>query len=148
LPVVWIQRTRRATISGTQRDRLPWSIIDATILVPNLVPNPIVGLCNVTCGVTLNGRSVARAVFTATLEDDNNSVHDWLAARTIDTATTSESGYCILTLIQHAQFTRGGVYRIIGKDPKGRVFLNRRVIIPNTQSAQAENLQDEPEQIV
>lgn len=123
-----------------------WPIIDATIVVPPVVPSPITaGLCNVLCAVTHNGQPAVGAIVSATLEDKRNSVDSRIASRSVELGISNEQGYCVLRLIQFEQFTYGGVYRFIGTAADGRVFLNRRAIIPSTPTANLEALANEPE---
>lgn len=121
---------------------IPWTIIDATIVVPPVIPAPIAGLCNVLVSATLNGVSVAGAKASYHLEDQNNTVDGYLVSRAIENRTTDNAGNCTLTLIQNGQFTRGGTYRIRVADPTGKMLFDRRVTAPNTPTANAEDLPD------
>lgn len=120
-----------------------WWQIDAAIVNGTPVtPNPISGLCNVLVAVTFNGSAVSGALVQCHLEDRNNTVNGFLAARTVETGTTDEDGNCTLTLIQFGEFTRGGVYRLKVFDVDGKILHDRRVTVTNASSANAEDLVD------
>lgn len=127
---------------GIGYEGIPWSIIDATIVVPPVVPSAITGLCNVLVSATFNGFAVVGGPVHCMLEGKNNTVDGFLASRAIESAVTNSSGNCILTLIQFGQFTRGGIYRLKVSDPDGKVLHDRLVKIPNTPTANAEDLED------
>lgn len=109
-----------------------WWEIDTSISngVP-IVPSPITGLCNVTVAVTFNGTPVVGAVATAVLDSKVNTVDQYLVSRAIASATTNEEGVCILRLIQFAQFTEGGKYRVKVSDQDGKSLFDKVVSIPN-----------------
>ena len=69
--------------------------------------------CNVLFSVMDEGIVQAGARVSATLEEQNNCVVGSLCSRQETLGTTDSSGNCTLTLIQFAQFTVGGVYRIV-----------------------------------
>lgn len=127
---------------GIGYECVPWSIIDATITVPPTIPTPITGLCNVLVSATFNGVAVVGGAVHCTLEGTNNTVDGFLVARTVESGVTDSSGNCVLTLIQFAQFTRGGIYRLKVSDANGKILHDRRVKIPNTLTANAEDLED------
>lgn len=122
-----------------------WQQIDATIVVPPVFPTAITGLCNVLCAITHNGSPAVNALISATLEDKYNAVNSFIASRSVELGLTNEHGNLVLTLIPFAQFSSGGVYRIIGTAADGRLFMNRRAIVPATPTANLEDLADEPE---
>lgn len=119
-----------------------WAVMDVAHAAAVVYPSAITGLCHVLFAVTFNGDAVAGATVTATLEDDNNTTNGLLAARTVESGTTDASGNCILTLIQFAQFTRGGNYRIRVADTNRKLLTDRLVVIPATSTANAEDLVD------
>ena len=119
-----------------------WDIMDVAHAAAVVYPSAITGLCHVLFAVTFNGDAVAGANVSATLEADNNTTNGLLAARTVESGTTDASGNCILTLIQFAQFTRGGNYRIRVSDTNRKLLTDRLVVIPATSTANAEDLVD------
>ncbi len=121
---------------------IPWPIIDATIVVPTIIPSPITGLCNVLVSATFNGTSVAGGSVHCHLDDKNNTVDGFLVSRAVESGVTDSSGNCVLTLIQYGRFTRGGIYRLKVADADGKVLHDRRVKISNTPTANAEDLED------
>lgn len=128
--------------NGIAYPGLPWSIIDATIVVPPVIPSPITGLCNVLIAATFNGDAVVGASVNCTLESKNNTVNGFLASRAVESGVTDASGNCILTLIQFGQFTRGGIYSLRVFDAGGKILHDRKVTIPNASTANAEDLPD------
>jgi hypothetical protein len=119
-----------------------WEAINANHAASPVYPSAITGLCHVLFAVTFNGAAVQGASVSATLESDNNTTDGYLAARTVEAGTTDASGNCILTLIQFAQFTRGGNYRIRVSDTNRKLLTDRLVVIPATSTANAEDLVD------
>lgn len=120
---------------------LNWTQIDAIApQVPVAPPQIVAGLCNVIVPVTFNGVAVAGATVHCHLEDKNNTINGFLASRAVETGTTNSSGNCVLTLIQLGQFTRGGIYRLKAYDADGKILHDRRVTVPNTSTANAEDL--------
>jgi hypothetical protein len=130
------------------RDGVPyvgysWAQVDVLDpLTPTAPPSIIAGLCNVVFAVTFNGSIVVGAKVSCFLEGKNNTVDGYLASRATGTGTTNASGFCVLTLIQFGQFTRGGVYRLKVFESNGRILQDRRVTVPNTSSSNAEDLVD------
>lgn len=121
---------------------LSWSQVDAVAPMPPTVPPAITGLCNVMVSATFNGKAVAGGAVHCYLEDKNNTVSGYLASRAVESGVTDASGNCVLTLIQFGQFTRGGVYRLKVYDADGKPLQDRRVIVPNTTTSNAESLTD------
>ena len=119
-----------------------WEQMNVAHAAAVVYPSAITGLCHVLFAVTFNGDAVAGANVSATLEADNNTTNGLLAARTVESGTTDASGNCILTLIQFAQFTRGGNYRIRVSDTNRKLLTDRLVVIPATSTANAEDLVD------
>jgi hypothetical protein len=119
-----------------------WQIMNVAHAAAVVYPSAITGLCDVLFAVTFNGDAVQGASVSATLEADNNTTNGLLAARTVESGTTDASGNCILTLIQFAQFTRGGNYRIRVSDTNRKLLMDRLVVIPATSTANAEDLVD------
>lgn len=121
---------------------LPWSIIDATIAVPPVLPSAITGLCHVLVAATFNGNPIVGASVHCTLDGRNNTVDGILVSRAVESGVTNASGNCILTLIRFGQFTRGGIYSLRVSDAGGKILHDRRVTIPNASTANAEDLPD------
>lgn len=117
------------------------TIYSGNIIAPT-PPAPFAGLCNVQFSVIHLGLPVANATVVALLEDENPTVNNYLVSRQITSGSTDLNGNCVLTLVQYAQFTRGGVYRIRVADSQGKTIHDRRVTIPSTSTANAEDLQD------
>jgi hypothetical protein len=105
-------------------------------------PAPFTGLCNVQFSVIHLGIPVPSASVVATLEEENPTVDNYLISRQVTSGVTDANGNCVLTMVQFSQFTRGGVYRIKVADPLGRTIHDRRVKIPSTATANAEDLLD------
>jgi hypothetical protein len=105
-------------------------------------PAPFTGLCNVQFSVIHLGMPVPNAPVVATLEEENPTVDNYLISRQVTSGVTDANGNCVLTMVQFSQFTRGGVYRIKVADPLGRTIHDRRVKIPSTATANAEDLLD------
>lgn len=119
-----------------------WEIETAvTAGIPN-APAQITGLCNVLVAVTFNGQPVVNGVVHCFLDSKNNTVDAYLVSRAIMSGVTNSLGYCTLTLIQFGQFTRGGIYRLRAWDAGGKSLQDRRVTVPNTSSATADDLVD------
>ena len=95
--------------------------------------------CDVLFKVQSNGVPVEGAYVSATLESKNNTTVGYLVSRSVLTGITDTSGNCTLKLIQLGQFTSGGQYRINVSSP-GVLHSNRLVTIPNTATANAEDL--------
>jgi hypothetical protein len=120
-----------------------WDQVDAIAPSPPVAPPQIIeGLCNLMVAVTLNGQAVVGGAVHCHLEDKNNTIGGFLAARTVETGVTDSDGTCVLTLIQFGQFTRGGYYRLKAYDVDGKLLQDRRVVMPNTSTANAESLTD------
>ncbi len=120
-----------------------WQQIDTTVAVSPTIPLPITGLCNVLVSVLFNGAPVSRAVVHCTLSEKNNTVDGFLLSRAVESGFTDESGNCILTLIQFGQFVTGGIYHLVVADcveANGKILHDRKVKIPNTPTANAEDL--------
>jgi hypothetical protein len=105
-------------------------------------PAPFTGLCNVQFSVIHLGMPVPNASVVATLEEENPTVDNYLISRQVTSGVTDANGNCVLTMVQFSQFTRGGVYRIKVADSLGRTIHDRRVKIPSTATANAEDLLD------
>jgi len=119
-----------------------WWLIDATVTATPTIPPAISGLCNVLFAVTHNAIVVEGASVVAVLEDQNNTLDGYLEARTVESGFTDASGFCTLTLVQYGEFLTGGNYRIRVKDSYGKLLCNRLVVIPNTLTANAQDLVD------
>ena len=101
---------------------------------------PLPATCNVLFSVQKNGIPVEGASVSAALESAYNAGVGFLASRGTASASTDSSGNCTLTLIQGGQFTSGGQYRIVVSMPGPALHINRLVTIPNTTTANAEDL--------
>ena len=119
-----------------------WQINAAIVNGTPVTPSPIAGLCNVIVSATFNGRAVSGGPVHCTLDGNNNTVDGFLVSRAVESGVTDSSGNCILTLIQFGQFTRGGIYRLKVSDAYGKCLHDRKVKIPNTPTANAEDLED------
>lgn len=117
-----------------------WAEVDVIAPIAPTAPPALTGLCNVMVSVTFNGEPVVGGAVHCHLDEKNNTTNGYLASRAIETGVTDSSGNCILTLIQIGQFTRGGIYRLKAYDADGKLLHDRRVTIPNTSSANAEDL--------
>jgi hypothetical protein len=120
-----------------------WDQVDiADPQIPVAPTQPVAGLCNVMVSVTFNGEAVVGGKVLCHLEDKNNTVNGFIASRAVEEGVTDSLGNCVLTLIQFGQFTRGGVYRLKVLGADGKLLHDRRVLIPNTTTANAEDLVD------
>lgn len=121
-----------------------WDQVDVFAPLAPTAPRSIVtGLCNVVVAVTFNGEIVVGANVSCHLEAKNNTLFSgYLASRAVETGTTDALGYCVLTLIQISQFSRGGVYVLKVHDENGKCLQDRRVTVPNTSECNAEDLVD------
>jgi hypothetical protein len=100
------------------------------------------GYCLVTFAVRHQGQPVPFAFVDVTLEADS-AINGYLLSRQPVRAVTGSDGTCQIPMLQQGQFTRGnGVYHVYAHDGCGQRFLDRRVMIPNTSTANAEDLQD------
>ena len=102
------------------------------------MPAPLT--CSVLFTVRLNGSAVEGALCSAILESPYNTTDGYLVSRGTTSGTTDASGNCTLTLIQGGQFVSGGQYRITVAAPGPVLHVNRLVTIPNTATANAEDL--------
>jgi hypothetical protein len=119
--------------------------VSQTYSMTQIAPTPpalFTGLCNVQFSVIHLGMPVPNASVVATLEEENPTVDNYLISRQVTSGVTDANGNCVLTMVQFGQFTRGGVYRIKVADPLGRTIHDRRVKIPSTATANAEDLLD------
>ena len=105
-------------------------------------PPAFAGLCNVLFSVIHLGQALANASVNAILEDENPTVNNYLISRQVTSGLTDVNGNCVLTMVQYSQFTRGGVYRIKVADSLGRVIHDRKVTVPTSSTANAEDLPD------
>jgi hypothetical protein len=105
-------------------------------------PPPFAGLCSVLFSVIHLGNAVQNASVVATLEDENPTVDNFLISRQVTSGLTDATGNCVLTMVQYSQFTRGGVYRIKVADSSGKILHDRKVKVPTSSTANAEDLPD------
>jgi hypothetical protein len=105
-------------------------------------PAPFAGLCNVLFSVIHLGAPVQNASVVAALEDENPTVDNYLISRQVTSGVTNANGNCVLTMVQYSQFTRGGVYRIKVADSLGKTIHDRKIVVPSTATANAEDLMD------
>lgn len=126
---------------GVAYEGIPWSIVDATITPTPTIPAAITGLCSVLV-VVANGSGdvVEGCEVNATLDDANNTTDGVLASKAVTSGTTDSNGQCTLTLVQYASFTLGGTYRLRVTDAAGKLLHNRRVRVPTSTTANAEDL--------
>ena len=119
---------------------IPWSIVDATITATPPTPDPITGLCSLLFSIVDgSGSPVYKASCYAQL--DVNSTYDGgLVASTVYSAQTDADGHATLVTIRDNQFTAGGIYTLRATDRQGLLLWTKRVRIPNTASANAEDL--------
>jgi len=119
---------------------LPWSVVAATIVAVPPTPSPITGLCNLLFSIVDgSGSPVLKASCYAQL--DSNSTYDGgLVASTVYSAQTNASGLATLVLIRNGQFTAGGIYTLRATDRQGLLLWTKRVRIPDTSSANAEDI--------
>jgi hypothetical protein len=119
---------------------MPWKVIDATIRADPPTPSPITGLCSLLFSIVNgSGSPVFKASCYAQL--DSNSTYDGgLVASTVYSAQTDEDGLATLVCIRDNQFTAGGIYTLRATDRQGLLLWTKRVRIPNTDSANAEDL--------
>lgn len=119
---------------------LPWSVVDATIAAVPPTPSPITGMCNLLFSIVNgSGSPVYRASVYAQL--DTNSTYDGgLVASTVYSAQTDADGLATLVTIRDEEFTAGGIYTLRATDRQGLLLWTKRVRIPNTASANAEDL--------
>lgn len=119
---------------------LPWKVVAATIRSDPPTPDPITGLCNLLFSIVDgSGSPVLKASVYAQL--DNNSTYDGgLVASTVYSAQTDADGLATLVTIRNEEFTAGGIYTLRATDRQGLLLWTKRVRIPNTASANAEDL--------
>lgn len=107
------------------------------------MPTPA-GYCLVTFAVRHQGNPVPFAFVDVSLEADS-AINGYLLARTPVRAVTGSDGTCQIPMLQQGQFTRGnGVYLVYAHDGCGKRFMERRVVIPNQNEVNAEDLQNAP----
>jgi hypothetical protein len=118
----------------------PWAVIESTIVAVPPTPSPITGLCNLLFSIVDgSGSPVYKASCYAQL--DVNSTYDGgLVASTVYSAQTDADGLATLVCIRNNQFTAGGIYTLRATDRQGLLLWTKRVRIPNTASANAEDL--------
>lgn len=118
----------------------PWAVIESTIVAVPPTPSPITGLCNLLFSIVDgSGSPVYKASCYAQL--DVNSTYDGgLVASTVYSAQTASTGLATLVLIRNGQFTGGGIYTLRATDRQGLLLWTKRVRIPDTASANAEDL--------
>lgn len=118
----------------------PWKVIEATIAAIPPTPSPITGLCSLLFSIVNgSGSPVLKASCYAQL--DSNSTYDGgLVASTVYSAQTDADGLATLVCIRDNQFTAGGIYTLRATDRQGLLLWTKRVRIPNTASANAEDL--------
>ena len=114
---------------------LPWSVVDATIAAVPPTPSPITGMCNLLVSTTQSGSRVW-----AKLADANNTADQVLIGQQVVQDTTDVDGDATLVLIQYGQFTAGGTYRVRVADSNRFITHNVLVRMPNTSSANLEDL--------
>ena len=119
---------------------LPWAVVAATITATPPTPDPITGLCSLLFSIVDgSGSPVYKASCYAQL--DVNSTYDGgLVASTVYSAQTDADGHATLVTIRDNQFTAGGIYTLRATDRQGLLLWTKRVRIPNTASANAEDL--------
>jgi hypothetical protein len=115
---------------------VPWSIVEATVRATPPTPDPITGMCNLLVSTT--GGAGSRVW--AKLADTNNTADQILIGQQVVEDTTDEDGNATLVLIQSGQFTAGGNYRIRVADTARNITNNVLVRMPNTSSANLEDL--------
>jgi hypothetical protein len=118
----------------------PWTVIESTIVAVPPTPSPITGLCNLLFSIVDgSGSPVYKASCYAQL--DVNSTYDGgLVASTVYSAQTDADGLATLVCIRNNQFTAGGIYTLRATDRQGLLLWTKRVRMPNTASANAEDL--------
>ena len=112
-----------------------WAIIDATIRSDAPTPSPITGICNLLVSTTASGSRVW-----ARLADATNTADQILVSQQVVEDTTDVDGNATLSLIQYGQFTAGGTYRIRVADSSRFITHNVLVRMPDTSSANLEDL--------
>ena len=91
----------------------------------------------------VNAESPVQGAFvTIQLEDRNSMTNTAIIARSPAKGVTGASGYVDLPMIQFAQFTKGGIYRVTVSDAAGRRLHERRVKVPSAPTLYAEDLLD------
>ncbi len=76
------------------------------------------------------------------LVDSNPTVDTALLTQAQSGGITNASGYVDVQMVQFAQFTRGGIYRLRVIDSLGRTIHDRRVKVPTATQCYAEDLID------
>lgn len=100
------------------------------------------GICNVLFTVLDNaGDPIEKASVYATLEP-NATVSGALVTSSVTSGQTAANGTKTLQLIQFGEFTAGGQYQLRVTDRSGKLIWKRRVEIPNTSSAIAEEIDE------
>jgi hypothetical protein len=118
-------------------------VSEISIAYSELPPDATIpGTASVRFVVLDAGTPLAGARVHVLLEDSNSMVNTALVARLPASGVTNSSGYVDITLIQYAQFTKGGIYRVTVSDAAGRRLHERRVKVPSLASLYAEDLQD------
>lgn len=120
-----------------------WYILDATVVAGVVIPpSGSGGMCNVLFVIRAGATPLENATITAFLEDRNNTIDNVIISRGVITDVTDVSGMVTLELIRFVTFTSGGIYRIQVTDENGKIILKRRVKVPNTSSANMEDLEE------
>ena len=116
-----------------------WDIMDVAHAAAVVYPSAITGLCDLLFSVTANGTAAYKATVSA-IVDANSTYDGGMVATTAATAQTDSSGNAILRLLQNATFTGGGIYTLRVTDRQGKLVWEKRCRIPNTTTANAEDL--------
>lgn len=112
-----------------------------TLTAQPITPPSAAGLCTVQFVVTLNKRVKSGYKVKARLLDLNSAVDATLLSLVIDQAVTDAAGVAELQLVQQGQFTKGdGRYEITVEAPDGTKTHKLKVLIPNTATANFEDL--------
>jgi len=116
--------------------------IDFGLTAQSIDPPSTPGLCTVRFIVLDAGSPVQGVRVTAELASENAMVNTALMSRALHAATTDADGIADLVMVQYASFTRGGAYLIKATDSTGRKFHDRKVTVPSSTTAYAEDLPD------
>jgi hypothetical protein len=98
------------------------------------------GLCTVRFSVRNESGPIANAVIEAGLDLINATIENSLIAQTKTFGVTDSNGICDLVLIRRDSFTSGGIYQIVGTQPCGKVFFNKRCYVMNASTGTADDL--------
>ena len=107
------------------------------------IPSPVApGMCTVRVLALDGAAPIPNARVTVELVESNPTVDTALLTQAQSSGLTNASGYIDLQMVQFAQFTRGGVYRLRVVDSAGRTIHDRRVKVPSATTCYAEDLID------